>query len=79
MRTYAGRWFKCKSCGRNHLIPFETINDNSKQDINIRIECPVTHEQQIYTRESFKYWHGFYSVYVCEVVKPISVETIRKK
>ena len=78
-RTYVGRIFSCRSCKGNHLIPYETINDESKQQVSVRIECPTTHIEDTYTRENFKVWHGFYWTYLNNVVKPLSVEKVRRK
>lgn len=77
-RTYGGRIFRWKSCGNWHLIPYETLKDDSDEEVVVWLECPNTKSLHRYTRENFERWVGLYYTYLDHVIKPISVERITK-
>ena len=54
-RTYAGYLFKCKVCGKTHLM------DSGEPYKGIRLPC-VDNEYEIreYNKNDFEFWHGIY-------------------
>ena len=60
-RTYAGFLFKCRECGKTHLLDGEIRN-------GILIPCKENkHAKHIYKESDFIYWHGYYSD-VCDII-----------
>ena len=57
-RTYAGFLFRCKNCGKLHLL------DNEKPFDGIHVSCVNEFYGNEYKKEDFQFWHGsFWDVF----------------
>ena len=54
-RTFAGYLFKCKVCGKTHLM------DDGEPHRGIRLPCVDNkYDTRKYNKKDFEYWHGAY-------------------